>query len=161
MDEFRQPVAARRRTATSPLAQEDYRRARRDWSRHDRVARSQPVAAVVDPRDVPTTTPPAEQRRCPRTHDPAPRDATAGRSAVTAMMCIPVEDRAVLDFATRWARHGGGPSEQIREQFGMNDDEFFTHLIDLLDNPATQTLPPARTAELQAVARRRLWLRRR
>ncbi|WP_187589547.1 DUF3263 domain-containing protein [Gordonia sp. OPL2] len=66
----------------------------------------------------------------------------------------------MLDFATRRARHGGGPTEHIRNQFGMNDDEFFTHLPRLLDDPTTHTLPPAQSTELRGIARRRSWLRR-
>ncbi|AZG47606.1 DUF3263 domain-containing protein [Gordonia insulae] len=75
------------------------------------------------------------------------------------MTVIATTESEVLDFATRWARYGGGPPAEIRERFGMTDREFFRQVLDILDESA-RDLDPAQIHRLRHVARQRLWLKR-
>lgn len=42
----------------------------------------------------------------------------------------------MLDFATRWSRHGGGSSEDIFVTFGLTPRQYFLRLRTLLAHPS-------------------------
>ncbi|WP_420714116.1 DUF3263 domain-containing protein [Gordonia sp. SL306] len=65
-------------------------------------------------------------------------------------------ERELLAFAAQWARYGGGPPALIRDRFGMDETEFFTHILEVTE----QSEPDHEVDGLRRVARQRLWLRR-
>ncbi|ULD45186.1 DUF3263 domain-containing protein (plasmid) [Rhodococcus qingshengii] len=52
----------------------------------------------------------------------------------------------MLDFATRWSRHGGGSSEDIFVTFGLTPRQYFLRLRTLLAHPSADIAPPERAA---------------
>lgn len=66
----------------------------------------------------------------------------------------------MFEFATRWYRLGGGPSDEIHSRFGMRDRTFFGQLNDMVNNQDFDTLAPRDAEVMRAVIRRRLWLAR-
>ncbi|GAA2052328.1 hypothetical protein GCM10009722_07180 [Williamsia deligens] len=76
-----------------------------------------------------------------------------------------LDDGKLLEFELGWFQRGGGPTDKIREEFGMGDVEFFHRLREYLDNPAERvddggTLPAHVVEQMKAVCRKRLWLAR-
>ncbi|MBJ7290394.1 hypothetical protein [Williamsia sp.] len=69
-------------------------------------------------------------------------------------------DDDLIGFELGWFQHGGGPAEQIREQFGLGDVEFFTRLRSRLDESADGSMPAHVVEQMKAVCRKRLWLAR-
>jgi hypothetical protein len=45
-------------------------------------------------------------------------------------------ERAMIDFATRWYRYGGGSSSEIFEEFGLREEVFFRRVLDLMETDA-------------------------
>lgn len=67
-----------------------------------------------------------------------------------------VPEDELLAFATQWARYGGGPSDLIRDRFGIDETEFFTRILDVTEQGGSGH----DVQELRRVARQRLWLKR-
>lgn len=66
-----------------------------------------------------------------------------------------------IAFAVRWAPHGGGSPQDIRERFGSTVPEFYRQvlaLVDALDAESRDRVPRTVIDRIAAVARRRLWL---
>ncbi|MCP2160600.1 DUF3263 domain-containing protein [Williamsia serinedens] len=73
------------------------------------------------------------------------------------------DDGKLLAFELGWFQRGGGPSEKIREEFGIGDAEFFHRLNEYLDESVAhrdEALPPHVVEKMKAVCRKRLWLAR-
>lgn len=68
------------------------------------------------------------------------------------------EAQELLDFEVRWYSLGGGPSQQIHEQFGMSDRDYFIRVNDLLEKEPPETLSSVVVDRMRGVVRRRLWM---
>lgn len=65
---------------------------------------------------------------------------------------------AIIDFALKWYRHGGGSAELIHDEFGLTPIRYFTILLwHLATDPPTPIRPDVIDA-ISSVARRRVWL---
>ncbi|WP_006247723.1 hypothetical protein [Mycolicibacterium tusciae] len=53
---------------------------------------------------------------------------------------------AIVEFIRRWYRFGGGSAQEIFEEFGLDEQEFFTRALDLF-----QTVVPADALGLTAM----------
>ena len=65
---------------------------------------------------------------------------------------------AMIGFALRWLSHGGGPCSEISDRFGMTSLEFFTTILDHLDQYPPAPIHPEVLHRMKSVARKRLWL---
>lgn len=77
------------------------------------------------------------------------------------------EAAGIIDFQRRWHRLGGGAAHDIWDRFGLAPGEYFSQLLDALDDAAaspgegsakSETLDEATVFAIRSVARRRLWL---
>lgn len=76
-------------------------------------------------------------------------------------VCGDVVEDPRFAFAVRWAPHGGGNADDIREQFGSTVPDFFRQVLALVDAVNAEgdgRLPCVVTDRVAAVARRRVWL---
>ncbi|ANS27943.1 hypothetical protein WSS_A41720 [Rhodococcus opacus M213] len=64
----------------------------------------------------------------------------------------------MVDFERRWYRHGGGPADDIRTEFGLPATTFFRRLEDLLETDPPDTITQSEASKMLRVCRRRLWL---
>nr|KOY49816.1 hypothetical protein ISGA_07730 [Gordonia sp. NB41Y] len=62
-----------------------------------------------------------------------------------------------MDFLAQWYRHGGGSDQEIFETFGITSREYFSHILETLDDEHSD-FSVATVAAIRSVARRRLWL---
>lgn len=53
-------------------------------------------------------------------------------------------EEQTIEFESQWYRLGGGPSEEIYSRFGMNDQDFFGHIDNLISAGAVldEIVPP-------------------
>lgn len=81
-------------------------------------------------------------------------DETEG-ARMTHRRTRPREEAAMLDFAARWSRHGGGSSEDIFVTFGLAPRQYFLRLRALLAQPSAD-IAPAERAAMAAECQQRL-----
>lgn len=57
----------------------------------------------------------------------------SGASQVTPLTtkCRDTFERSMVDFAIRWCQFGGGSSQDIFEEFGLFEADFFRRVLDL------------------------------
>lgn len=60
----------------------------------------------------------------------------AGTSALTDMQ------RAILDFERRWSRTLGAKDQAIRDELGLDPDQYYRHINELVDDPAAMRYAP-------------------
>ena len=60
----------------------------------------------------------------------------------------------MIQFVARWYRYGGGPQQQIFEEFGLAESAFFGRVLDLIEYDPD--LAPAVRDLLRSICRRRL-----
>ncbi|MFE5703671.1 hypothetical protein [Rhodococcus koreensis] len=64
----------------------------------------------------------------------------------------------MVAFEVRWCALGGGPTETIMADFGMDASVSFRHLAEYLEHSPPTPLRPDLFECMTAVARQRLWL---
>ena len=68
-------------------------------------------------------------------------------------------ERAIVEFIRRWYRFGGGSAQDIFEEFGLGEQEFFTRALDLFQAVASADalgLPAMAHNDIRKVCRWRL-----
>jgi hypothetical protein len=73
-------------------------------------------------------------------------------------MSLRPQQQQMVEFESHWYQFGGGPSEQIRERFGMPVRDFFAELNTIVDEEPPSSLAPNDIERMRGVIRRRLWL---
>jgi len=63
-------------------------------------------------------------------------------------------EEAMIQFVARWYPYGGGPQQQILEEFGLAESAFFGRVLDLIEY--VPDLDPAVRDRLRSICRRRL-----
>lgn len=67
----------------------------------------------------------------------------------------------MIQFERDWAPlGGGGSSQQIIEEFGLSDRDFFAELNRIVDADPPEALSASELRRMREVIRRRLWMAR-